>query len=233
MEDRRRVLDVRRHAERCAGRDRVGVVLDGFVFGDAREALGDAEAESESFFDYSGEIGKLFELGPGRFFWVAEARFPQFCYQSSSNFRGVENMKACDSQGGFGRVDRGTYNSCSFLLKPGDSLLLWREIRADDIGEHRPVLFCWIFLVIRLFDLDDLFLDLLRGALEIVVPDIYIIKSHTLWKLKTGFIPGFKKPTSQSGDDCSSLRNHGKWPAIWIPSASSLRDLVKGATKPG
>ena len=36
--------------------------MDGVVFGDAREALGDAVAESESFFDYSGEIGKLFEL---------------------------------------------------------------------------------------------------------------------------------------------------------------------------
>lgn len=50
-EDGVSVLDVRRHAERCAGRDRVVVVLNGFVFGDAREALGDAVAESESFFD--------------------------------------------------------------------------------------------------------------------------------------------------------------------------------------
>lgn len=141
MKDGGGVLHVRRHTERCAGRDRVGVVLSSFVFRDAREALSDAEAEPESFFDYSGEIRKLFELGPGRFFWVAEARLPQFCCQSSSNFRVVENMKAGDSQSGFGCLDRGTYNTCRFLLKPGDSLLLWRKIRADDIGKHRLVLF--------------------------------------------------------------------------------------------
>lgn len=98
------------------------------MFGNAREALGDAVAESESFFDNRGEIGKLFELRPDRFFCVAEARFPQFCYQSSLDFRVVENMKACDSQGGFCCFNRGTNNTCSFLLKPGDSGLLWREI---------------------------------------------------------------------------------------------------------
>ena len=75
-------------------------------------------------------------------------------------------MQACGRQRGFRGLNRGTYNTCGFLLEPRYGFLLCWEVRIEDVGEDCLVLFTRVSFAVALFDLDDLFFDLLCSTSE-------------------------------------------------------------------